>query len=96
MPINTENYKKEIALKIVNEITRQRYAGKKTSKGEKMSQAAIGRTLDPPVERVSVHQVINGHVESRRIKLAIERELGKAYWVIKNNKIKNDGKRVAV
>lgn len=90
-----ENYQKEIAIKIINEIARQRHIGKKTSKGEKMSMAAIGRTLEPPVSRVTVHQVVNGNAESRRIKIAIERELGKAYWILKNRKSDDSVQRSA-
>ena len=53
----------------------------KTSKGEPVSYAAIGRTLDPPVSRVAVLLVVKGKSESERIKRAIERELGQPYWV---------------
>ena len=96
MPNNkTEDFKKYIAIQVVTEINRQKLLGKKTSKGEKMSMAAIGRTLDPPVKRCAVHQVVNGNAESRRIKIAIESELGKSYWIIKDRKSKDNKNKVA-
>jgi len=55
--------------------------GMLTSKGEAMSLAAIGRTLEPPVTRQTVCQVISGKRESARIKAAVEAELGQLYWV---------------
>ena len=78
-----EGYKKFLKGEIRKRIIDLQEAGVKTSKGEPMSQAAIGRTLDPPVTGVSVHLVIAGKSESRRIKAAIERELGQAYWIRK-------------
>lgn len=81
--MESESYREFLRVEIRNEVNRQRYAGKKTSKGEKMSLAAIGRTLEPPVNRVSVYLIVDGKSESARIKAAIERELGKAYWVRK-------------
>ena len=58
--------------------------------GEPMSLAAIARTLDTPVTRVSVHLVVDGKTESQRIKEAIERELGQLYWVRKKEKGSSD------
>ncbi|MBN2060735.1 MAG: hypothetical protein JW882_10005 [Deltaproteobacteria bacterium] len=78
--METETYKQHIAVEIRNEITRQRIAGKLTSKNERMSMASIGRTLDPPVHRVTVLNVVDG-APSQRVRDAIERELGKAYWI---------------
>jgi hypothetical protein len=82
--METESYREFIATEIRNEVNRQRRHGKKTSKGEKMSLAAIGRTLNPPVSRIAVYLVVDDKSESRRIKEAIERELGKPYWIRKN------------
>lgn len=82
--METESYKKIIATDIRIRVIVLRQQGATTSKGEKMSMAAIGRTLDPPVTRISIYNVVDGRAESRRIKEAIERELGKAYWVRKD------------
>jgi len=79
--MESESYKKFIATDIRQRIVELRQRGARTSKGEKMSLAAIGRTLDPPVTRISVYNVVDGKGESRRIKEAIERELGRAYWI---------------
>ena len=80
----SDSYLRMLSVEIRNEVTRQRFAGKTTSKGEPMSLSAIARTLDPPVSRVAVYLVIDGKAESSRIKAAIERELGKAYWIRKD------------
>jgi len=82
--METEIYKRNIATAIKKRVVELRARGQKTSKGELISLAAIGRTLDPPVSRVTVYQVINGNSVSRRVKEAVERELGQAYWVRKN------------
>ena len=79
--METESYRQFIAIEITKKVTDMAKRGVKTSKGEKISLAAIGRTLDPPVSRVSVWLVVNGRSESRRVKEAIERELGQAYWI---------------
>lgn len=78
-----ESYKEHLKILIRNRITECRQKGTLTSKGEKMSMAAIGRTLDPPVSHVAVLLVIDGKAESRRIKDAIERELDQVYWIRK-------------
>jgi hypothetical protein len=75
-----EDYKKDIAIRIQQQIAELRLREKRTSKGEPMSLAAIGRTLDPPVSRVAVNLVMKGRAESERIKRAIERELGRPFW----------------
>ena len=79
--MESESYRQYIATEIRDEATRQRRRGKTTSKGAPMSLAAIARTLDPPVTRQAVYLVVGGTSESRRIKEAIELELGKPYWV---------------
>jgi len=79
--MESESYRQFIATEIRTEAIRQRRRGKKTSRGDEMSLAAIGRTLDPPVTRTAVYLVVDGHAESRRIKDAIERELGIPYWI---------------
>ena len=79
--MESESYKRFVATEIRKRIVDLRQLGIKTSKGEKMSLAAIGRTLDPPVSRVSVYDVVDSRCESRRIKEAIERELQQAYWI---------------
>ena len=66
---------------IHNRVYELRERGAKTGRGEPMSLAAIGRTLDPPVRRQSVSLVAAGKSESERIKRAIERELGQPYWM---------------
>jgi len=81
--METEDYKRFIATEIRMEAIRQKRSGKKTSCGAEMSLAAIGRTLDPPVTRTAVYLVVDGISESRRIKEAIEKELGKPYWIRK-------------
>lgn len=73
----------ELGTRIRNEVIRQRRLGKKTSRGEEMSLAAIGRTLRPPVTRPAVYRTIDGILASERIRRAIEHELGKAYWMRK-------------
>lgn len=79
--MENESYRKFIATDIRKRIVELRQLGAKTSKGEKMSLAAIGRTLDPPVTRISIYNVIDGKSESRRIKEAIEKELGQTFWI---------------
>lgn len=70
----------DIGTEIRAEVLRQRRLGRKTSKGEKMSLAAIGRTIDPPVSRTMIYLVVDGVSKSRRVKAAIEKELGSPYW----------------
>jgi hypothetical protein len=82
--MESKSYKEFIATEIRLEVIRQRRRGKKTSKGDLMSFAAIARTLDPPVTRTMVYLVIDGQSQSRRVRKAIERELGKPYWVREN------------
>ena len=77
------SYKDSLKILIRNRIVELRQNGVKTSKGEKMSMAAIGRTLNPPVTQVAVLLVIDGKAESRRIKDAIEKELEQLYWIRK-------------
>lgn len=81
--METDSYKRFIAGEIRKRIIDLRQQGSKTSKGEPMSFASIGRTLEPPVTRTSVFLVVEGKVESHRIKRAIERELGRLYWIQK-------------
>lgn len=57
-------------------VAELRSRNRRTSAGEPMSLAAIGRTLSPPVHRVSLYQVVAGRSRSRRIEEALERELG--------------------
>ena len=78
-----QSYKNNLKIVIRNRITELRQKGVLTSKGEKMSMAAIARTLDPPVSQVAVQLVIDGNSESRRIKDAIEKELDRVYWIRK-------------
>lgn len=82
--MESESYRKMVAAEIRKKIVDLRQQGVKTSKGELISLAAIGRTLNPPVTRVSVYLVVDGKSKSRRIKGAIERELGQAYWIRKD------------
>lgn len=79
--MESEDYKKYISAQIQKRIIDLRQQGKKTSKGELMSLAAIARTLDPPVSRTMMYLVRVGQSESERVKLAIERELGQVYWI---------------
>lgn len=81
--MESSEYLEWVASDIRKRIIDMRRVKKLTSKGEMMSMAAIGRTLDPPVTRVSVYLVVDGKAESHRIKNAIEREIGKAYWIKK-------------
>jgi hypothetical protein len=52
-------------------VAQLRSLGRRTSKGEPMSLAAIGRTLDPPIHRVNFYR----KKMSRNVINAIEREL---------------------
>jgi translation initiation factor 2 gamma subunit (eIF-2gamma) len=76
-----EEYQKFISTEIQKRVIDLRARGATTSKGEPMSLAAIGRTLDPPVTRTSMYNIRDGRAESKRIKAAIERELDRAYWI---------------
>ena len=82
--MESDAYRKFIATEIRKRIIDCQYQGVKTSKGERMSYAAIARVMDPPVGRVAVHLVANGQAESRRIKAAIEQQLNRAYWIRKD------------
>ena len=84
--MESETYRKEVAARIRDRIFRLRQKGHATSKGEPMSFAAIARTLDPPVTRVTVSLVADGKTVSERIRRAIERELGECYWVRRKEK----------
>lgn len=79
--MESEAYRRQIAVEIRMRVLELKRRGMKTSKGELMSLAAIGRTLEPPVNRVSVYNVVDGTAKSARIKRAIEQELGQAYWI---------------
>jgi len=78
-----QSYRDYLKITIRNRRNELRQKGVKTSKGEKMSFAAIGRVLDPPVTVTAVTLVVDGKTESRRIKDAIEKELGEVYWIKK-------------
>jgi len=82
----TLSYKQFISTNIRQRVVDLRSRGVLTSKGECMSLAAIGRTLEPPVNRATVYLIVGGRSESRRIKQAIERELDRIYWIRKPNK----------
>lgn len=79
--MESESFKLQRSINIRNRINELRQQGIKTSKGEPMSMAAIGRTIDPPVNRVSVYYVVDGRSVSWRIRTAIEKELKQAYWI---------------
>lgn len=79
----TKHWDKERAAEIKMAAFRQRLDGKRTSKGDLMSLAAIGRTLDPPVTRTAVLLVAEGKAMSERIRQALERELGRPFWMRK-------------
>ena len=51
-----------------------------------MSLAAVGRTCEPPVSRNAVYNVVDGRRKTERIRRAVERELGEAYWIRNNDK----------
>jgi len=80
--VKMERWRKETAAIVKKRMISLQAAGVKTSRGESMSFAAIGRTLDPPVGRVTISLVVAGRRESRRVKEAIHRELGELYWCI--------------
>jgi len=86
-----ESYRESLKILIRNRITELRQKGVRTSKGEKVSMAAIGRALDPPVSHVAVLLVIDGRTESRRIKDAIEKELDRVYWIRKKAPAESPG-----
>lgn len=81
--METEDYKRHVAVEIKKRVIELRQQGKKTVNGEPMSLAAIGRTMDPPVSRVTVYLVVEGKSESARVKEAIEKNLGRPYWIKK-------------
>ena len=58
--MESTSYMESLKISIRNRITELRQKGVKTSKGEKMSMAAIGRAMDPPVSQVAVLLVIDG------------------------------------
>lgn len=76
-----QGYKEFVSREIKKLIVDLRQKGVKTSKGEPMSMAAIGRTVEPPVTRTAVQLVVEGKSESRSIKDAVERELGRVFWM---------------
>lgn len=79
--MESDTYRNFIATEIRKKVIELRDQEVKTSKGEAMSLAAIGRTLDPPVTRQTVHLVVMGRSESARVKEAVEREVGQPYWI---------------
>jgi hypothetical protein len=82
--MESEDYRRKREADIKKRLIDLQTRGERTSKGEPISLAAIGRTLDPPVQRQAVYLVIQGKAESRRIKEAVERELGSPYWIRRN------------
>jgi len=86
-----QNYKDNLRFLIRRRIMELRLTGILTSKGERMSMAAIGRAMDPPVSHVAVLLVIDGKTESRRIKDAIEKELDRVYWIRKKAPAESPG-----
>ena len=82
----TQAYLREVGTRIRMRVVELRQKGVLTSKGEKMSMAAIGRTADPPVSRVTVYLVVDGKANSRNVREAVERELGQAYWIKRERK----------
>ncbi len=81
----SESYQKEIEERIYARVRRLRKRGALTSKGEKMSLAAIGRAADPPASRVAIYGVAQGKIVSERLRRTIERELGQPYWPTQSN-----------
>lgn len=69
-----EELKRDIKIKIMKRMVELQAMETMTSKGEPISMAAIGRTLDPPVSRVTVRGVISGE-PGERVRRAIEKEL---------------------
>ena len=78
-----DHYIKELPNKVFGRVRELRGRGVSTSKGEKMSLAAIARTMEPAPTRTSMYDVVYGRTESARIKAAIERELIKSFWIKK-------------
>ena len=76
-----ENYKRKIAIEIYRLIGECARKGITTSKGERMSYAAIARAMDPPRSRVAVYRTAEGDLNSQLVREAIERELGRPFWV---------------
>lgn len=73
-------FQTERAGRIYIRLAEMQARGRRTSRGERISLAAIGRTLDPPVHRITVYQVARDLVVSARVRAAIERELKKRFW----------------
>jgi len=65
-----------------------RCMGVKTSKGEPMSLAAIARTLDPPVSRPMMTNVVKNVGVSERVRSGIEKELGQTFWFKKGRRVR--------
>ena len=76
----SQEYKDEIERKIHDRVRQLRKKGTLTSKGERMSLAAIGRAADPPVSRVTMSLLVSGKTVSARLRETLERELGQPYW----------------
>jgi len=79
--MDEQERKNRIRVRIKKRMIDLQSAGKKTNKGESVSEAAIGRACNPPVSRVAVHLTIKGACESSRIREQIESELGETYWL---------------
>ena len=76
-----QGYKEVVSREIKKLIVELRQKGVKNSKGEPMSMAAIGRTVEPPVTRSVVQLIVGGKSESRSIKDAVEHALGRVFWM---------------
>jgi hypothetical protein len=50
---------------------------KKVAAGSDVNLAGIGRSLEPPVSKVVVSQVLHGRCTSRRVREALEHELSR-------------------
>lgn len=81
-----EAQKLKIKINVMQRLVELQARGTLTSKGEPISLAAIGRTLDPPVTRVTVLHVRDG-AQSERVRRALERELKTgAIWMPKKSR----------
>jgi hypothetical protein len=84
MMLNTNEACRDRMMMIQQRIVAYRAKGILTSKGEPMSLAAIGRTIDPPVARVTVYKVASGMDTSRRVMAAINKELNQTFFVLRS------------
>ena len=79
--MDEQERRNRIRARIKKRMIDLQFAGKTTTRGEPISEAAIARACDPPVTRVAAHLTTKGTCKSPRIREQIEHELGESYWI---------------